>query len=130
MEAFSRINLGVPLNETDKIRAFATGEEMERFYVANVDDVWAGVEFSFITNADLSSTTQYAIRIDFHDLPDTEDLSDNDNGLEGNKDYVNTGFLSLQTGIDSVLLLLQTDQVRTSPSQFVIFLFHIIYNKT
>lgn len=49
------------------------------------------MEFEISTNSDSTRTLKYSIRIDFHDIPDTEETTDNDSGLSGNKDYLETG---------------------------------------
>lgn len=43
MEAFSLLNMLGPLNETDRIKGFATAEEMQQFYLDNYEETWAGV---------------------------------------------------------------------------------------
>jgi ATP-binding cassette subfamily A (ABC1) protein 3 len=99
MNTFSLIHLQVPLNETASIKGFSTPAEMQQHYLDNYEETWAGVEFS-----SSEDTVAYAIRIDFYDVPDTEKRTDNDGGLSGNKDYMSTGFISLQYGLDSALL--------------------------
>lgn len=48
MENFAVKNLGSSLDETDRIRGFATGDEMEAFFIDNHEEVWAGVSFYYL----------------------------------------------------------------------------------
>lgn len=96
----------------------------------------------------VTNTIQYSIRIDFHEIPDTEKTSDNDDGLDGNKDYFETGtflssfplplfllfvhslfilflgFLTLQNGIDGVLLSLENNETTTLSPTVLLFAFN------